>query len=178
MKRERIERLTIDVAAGELNEDAEALLNAYLAEHPQAKQWAEQMLTTYEKTQEAIAEKTSWANTTAGTPFACKKPTGWVKWRSVGRSAAILAVGILIGFAGTRWGTTDETTGIASMEPTRGPVPVKTVSDLKEKYAGTFWGDKMLALLEPRPAQQYKADLHSVSLWDRYRLYKKEKRYE
>jgi len=178
MKRERIERLAIDVAAGELNEDAEALLNAYLAEHPKAKQWAEQMLTTYEKTQEAIAEKTSWANTTAGTPFVGKKPTGWVKWRSVGRWAAVVTFSIIIGFAAGRWGTTDEAMGIALMEPTRGPAPVKTVSDLKEKYAGTFWGDKMLALLEHRPAQQYKADLHSVSLWDRYRLYKKEKRYE
>jgi len=175
MKRERIERLAIDVAAGELNEDAEALFNTYLAEHPQAEQWAEQMLTTYEETQAAISEKTSWANTTAGTPFIDKKATGWAIWRSVGRSAAILAFGILIGFAGTRWGTTDETTGIAPMEPSPGPTPIRTVSDLKEKYAGTFWGDKMLALLEHKAAEQYGADLHNVSLWDRYRLYKKEK---
>jgi len=68
--------------------------------------------------------------------------------------------------------------GIALVEPTGRPTPVRTVSDLKEKYAGTFWGDKMLSLLEHRPEPQYSADLHSVSLWDRYRLYKKENRYE
>jgi hypothetical protein len=178
MKRETIERLAIDVAAGELNEDAEALFNAYLAEHPQAKEWAEQMSTTYENTQEAIAEKTSWANTTAGTTFVGKKLTGWVRWRSVGRWAAVVVLSIVIGFAAGRWGTTDETTEVALSEPEQGLTPVKTASDLKEKYAGTFWGDKMLALLEHKPAQQYKADLHSVSLWDKYRLYKKESRYE
>ena len=178
MKRETIERLAIDVAAGELNEDAEALLNAYLAEHPQARQWAEQMLTTYESTQEAITEKTSWVNTTAGTPFVGKKPMVWARWRSVWRSAAVVIFSILIGFAAGRRGTTGEITRLAVNEPARGPTPVTTVSDLKERYAGTFWGDMMLALLEHRPARQYKADLHSVSLWDKYRLYKKESRYE
>lgn len=175
MKRETIERLAIDVAAGELNEDAEALLNAYLAEHPQAQQWAEQMLTTYENTQEAISEKTSWANTTAGTPFVAKKPAGWVKWRWVGRWAAVVAFSIVIGFAAGRWRTTDEATRIPLTEPARSPTPVKTISDLKEKYAGTFWGDKILALMEHEPAEQYGSDLHNVSLWDRYRLYNKEK---
>ena len=178
MKRETIERLAIDVAAGELNEDAEALLDAYLAEHPQAKQWAEQMLTTYESTQEAIAEKTSWANTTAGPSPAGRKPTGWVKWRSVGRWAAVVVLSIVIGFAAGHWRSTDKTIQVALSEPEQSLTPVKTASDLKEKYAGTFWVDKILALLEHKPAQQYKADLHSVSLWDKYRLYKKESRYE
>ena len=168
----------MDVASGELNEDAEALLNAYLIEHPQAKKWAEQMLFAYEKAQAAFSEETGWVNKTAGTALVGRKATGWVKWRSVGRWAAVVAFSILIGFAGGRWRTAGKTTRIALMEPIRGPTPVRTVSDLKEKYAGTFWGDKMLALLEHRPAQQYQADLHNVSLWDRYRQYMKEKRYE
>jgi len=178
MKREVIERLVIDKVAGELNEDAEALFDAYLSEHLQAKKWAEQMVTTYEETQTAISEKTSWVNTTAQTSFVRKKVTVWLTWRSVARSAAILAFGILIGLVGARWRTTGKTMGIALVEPTGRPTPVRTVSDLKEKYAGTFWGDKMLSLLEHRPEPQYSADLHSVSLWDRYRLYKKENRYE
>lgn len=178
MKRERIERLAIDVAANELNEDAEALFSAYLGEHPKAKKWAEQMLTTFEQTQAAIAEKTSWANMTGGTAFVGRKPAGRVKWRSVGRWAAAVTFGILVGFVGGRWGTTDETTGISLTERAWEPTPVKSISDLKEKYAGTFWGDKILALLEHKPAEQYGADLHNVSLWDRYRLYKKEKHHE
>ena len=44
MEREAIERLAMDSAAGELNQDAEALLRTYLAEHPQANEWAEDML--------------------------------------------------------------------------------------------------------------------------------------
>jgi len=178
MKRERIERLATDAAAGELNEDAEALFNAYLAEHPQAKKWADQILSVYKKTQAAISEKTSRADITAETAFIGSKAIGWVKWPSVGRSAAILAFGILIGFTAAHRGTTGKTREIAPMTPIRGPSPVKTISDLKEKYAGTFWGDKMLVLLEHRPAQQYKADIHDVSLWDRYRQYIKEKSYE
>jgi hypothetical protein len=177
MKRERIERLAIDVAAAELNEDAEALFSAYLGEHPKAKKWAEQMLVAYEGAQAAFSEKTSWVNKTTATALVGRKATGWVKWRSVGRWAAVVMFSILIGFAGGRWRTAGKTTRIAFTEPTRGPTPVRTVSDLKEKYAGTFWGDKMLTLLEHKHAQQYGADLHSVSLWDRYRLYK-EKHHE
>ena len=100
-----------------------------------------------------------------------------MKWRSVARWAAVVILGIIIGFAAGRWGTTGETTRFVE-GATRGAAPVRTISDLKEKYAGTFWGDKMLALLEHKAAEQYGADLHNVSLWDRYRLYKKEKRHE
>jgi len=178
MKRERIERLATDAAAGELNEDVEALFNAYLAEHPQAKKWADQMLSAYKKTQAAISEKTSRANTTAETAFISSKAIGWMKWPSVGRSAAILAFGILIGFTAAHWGATGKTTKIAQMVPTRGPSPVKTVSDLKEKYAGTFWGDKILASLEPGPYPKQTEYKWNREFWPNIKQYIKEKHYE
>ena len=55
---------------------------------------------------------------------------------------------------------------------------VKTISDFKDKYAGTFWGNKVLALVESRPGHRYKADFRDVSFWKTYRQYRKEKRYE
>ena len=57
MRREIIERLAIDSAAGELNEDMEALFRAYLAEHSEAKKWAEDLSDVFEKTEAAIAAK-------------------------------------------------------------------------------------------------------------------------
>ena len=54
MEREIIERLAVDLAAGELNEDVEALFRSYLAEHSEADKWAQDMLQVYEKTETAI----------------------------------------------------------------------------------------------------------------------------
>ena len=54
MKRERIERLAIDCAARELNEDSEVLFKTYLTEHPDANKWALDIWDIYEKTKEAI----------------------------------------------------------------------------------------------------------------------------
>ena len=48
---------------------------------------------------------------------------------------------------------------------------VKTISDLKEEYAGTFWGDKALALMEQRPGRRVKADLGDGGFWRKYRPY-------
>ncbi|MHC4559312.1 MAG: hypothetical protein ACYTFW_16180 [Planctomycetota bacterium] len=178
MNRDTIERLAMDSAAGELNEDVEALFRAYISEHPRANQWAEDMLGIYEKTEAAINTKTK-------TPYAGVegaevkiKHLSQVKWRPVARWAAAVILGTVIGFSAGRWKITDETYRIASPGSGRGLRQVKTVSDLKEKYAGTFWGDKVLALLEYRPGQQYKADLHDIRFWDRYKQYIKEKRYE
>jgi len=178
MKRDAIEKLAIDSAAGELNEDAEALFRTYLTEHPQANKWAEDMMRIYEKTQSAIDAKIKTAD--AGVKGAVFKagPLSKVKWLPVVRWAAVLILGSLIGFKVGRWEITDKTYRIALPESSAAPSQVKTVSDFREKYAGTFWGDKILASLEHRSNQQYKADLHEVRFWDRYRQYIKEKRYE
>ena len=61
MERETIERLAMDLALGELNEDATTLFEAYLAEHTEAKRWAEPMTQTCIRTREAIMQKTQAA---------------------------------------------------------------------------------------------------------------------
>lgn len=178
MKREAIERLAIDSAAGELNEDVEALLRAYLAEHPEAGPAREEMARVYKETEAAIDAKTRGADVSVGMPVIEVNRLPYLNWRSFGRWAAALIVGALIGFAGGRWAITDETSKIAFTKVDRPPTQVKTISDLKEQYEGTFWGDKVLALMEHRPGRRVKADLQDVGFWRKYRPYIKEKRYE
>lgn len=178
MKREIIERLAIDSAAGELNEDAQSLFDAYLAEHPQVGQWAEDIAGVYKETEAAIDAKTSDADEGGVMPAIKMNRLVRPNWRSFGRWAAALIVGALIGFTGGRWQINDKTSRIAFTKPDRPAAQVKTISDLKEEYAGTFWGDKVLALVESRPGQRYKGDLKSVGFWQKYKEYTKEKRYE
>ncbi|MHC4325315.1 MAG: hypothetical protein ACYSUX_13715 [Planctomycetota bacterium] len=176
MEREAIERLAIDSAAGELNEDAEALLRIYLAEHSQANKWAEDVRQIYDKTEAAIKTKTARAG--EGNVISGITPASQVKWLSLARWAALIALGIIIGFTAGRREKIGRTYKIALRESSRDSKQVETVSDLKERYSGTFWGDKMLALLEHKPSQRYKANLRSAGAWDKYRQYIKEKNYE
>jgi len=176
MEREAIERLAMDSAAGELNEDAEALLRTYLAEYPQANKWAEDILQIYYRTEAAIKTKTTRGDVGKITPEIT--PLSQVRWLPVGRWAAVIALGIIIGFTAGRRDQTDSAHRIAFQEPSRNSKQVETVSELRERYAGTFWGDKMLALLEHKPSQRYKANLRSIGSWSKYRQYIKEKNYD
>jgi len=178
MEREAIERLAIDSAAGELNQDAEALFKTYLAGHARAKRWAENVRQIYEKTEAAINIKTT-GDYASGQTRSIKPNQLWqINWPRLARWAAALMFGALIGFSAGRWDRSDKTYRIVLPEPGRARGRIETVSDLKEKYAGTFWGDKMLALLEHRPGRQYEANLQGVRFWDKYKQYIKEKQYE
>lgn len=174
MERERIEKLAIDSAAGELNEDAEALFRSYLTEHPEANEWAADMTGAYEMTEAAIEAKTKGA---AAPPIANRKVSRPVNWCSAARWAAVLAIGLFAGFlAGRRepgGGEHLETVRIAEH-----PKALATAADLKAKYAGTFWGQKVLASLEPRPSVKREDRRKTGDLWDMYRQRIQEKRYE
>lgn len=172
MNREIIERLSIDSAAGELNEDAEIMLRFYLAEHPQAKQWADDVRLVYDLTESAIKTKT--AHSDVGLIIPTIRPVLRVKWLPVARWAAMIVFGIFIGFTAGRWEIPARTQKIAFQESTEFSKPVESVSDLKERYAGTFWGDKMLAMLEHHP----KTNLRNSKSWDTYKQYMKGKNNE
>jgi hypothetical protein len=178
MKREAIERLAVDSAAGELNEDVEALFRAYLSEHPQAGKWAEDIARVYKETDAAIDARTSDADAGDGMQAVKISRLSDMKYRSFGRWAAALIVGALIGFAGGRWLITGKTSSVDLAKLQEPAAQVETISDLREKYAGTFWGDKVLALLESRPGQRYKADFQDIGFWHEYRQHIKEKNYE
>lgn len=174
MNLERIERLAVDSAAGELNEDVEALFRAYLAEHPEANPAGDEMLQVYEETKAAIDAKTRDADAGVGIPAVKARPLLRARWWEFERYAAAVIVAALIGFAGGRWAINGETSEIGFTQFDRAPTRIETVSDLKEQYAGTFWGDKVLALLEQRPGQRHKGDLKRIGFLQRYREYKKE----
>ncbi|NIP24873.1 MAG: hypothetical protein GWN67_11015 [Phycisphaerae bacterium] len=175
MKRETIERLAVDSAAGELNEDILALFEAYLAEHPQAGRWAEDMAGIYKETEAAIDAKTGSADADGDVPAIKVKPVLRARWLVIGRAAAALIVAAVIGFTGGRWTINGEAGRITLMTSGRPAEQVKTVSDLKEEYAGTFWGKKVLALMEHTSSERYKAGFQDTSLWQIYRQYIKEK---
>jgi hypothetical protein len=176
MNRETIERLAIDSAAGELNEDVEALFQSYLAGHQQAKRWAEDVRQVYHETEVAIKAKTAPAG--SRTTVMRIKPVSPVRWMPVARWAAVLVFGAIIGFTAGHWEIPGNTHRMAFQETSHNPKPVETVTGLKEKYVGTFWGDKMLALLEHQPGQKHIADLRDIKSWDMYRQYVKEKHNE
>lgn len=90
MEREAIERLAIDSAAGELNQDAEALFRTYLIGHAEAKQWAEDMRLICEKTEAAINTKTTRCHAGDQTRFIKPNQLLQINWPRLARWAAAL----------------------------------------------------------------------------------------
>lgn len=177
MEREAIERLAIDSAAGELNEDAETLFRAYLAEHSQANRWAEDIRQIFEKTEAAIEAKTAGCSTGDQTRPIKPNRLSQINRPKLVRWAAVVMFAALIGFSAGHWNRSSKTIRVSLPIGGQAPRRIETVSDLKEKYAGTFWGDKALALLEHKPSRQYKAGRGDIRLLDRYKQYIKEKRH-
>jgi hypothetical protein len=89
--------------------------------------------------------------------------------------AAGLIVAAVIGFTGGRWTINGEADRITLITSGRPQEQVKTISDLKEEYAGTFWGKKVLALVEHPSSERYKTGFQDTSFRQIYRQYKKEK---
>ena len=178
MERDAIERLAIDSASGELNDDAETLLREYLAGHAEANRWAEEVQWLCEKTEAAIHAKTKNAGAGLERATAGIEPGPQVRWWLAARWAAVVVFASIIGFTVGRRQKSDTMYGPALPQSASVPRQAKTVSDLKEQYAGTFWGDKMLAVLEHRPGQRLKANQGDGRFWGRYGQYRKEKHHE
>jgi hypothetical protein len=106
MEHQIIERLAMDAALGELNEDAEALLDAYLAEHPDARRWAQHMQTVCARTQEAIDIKTRRKDAPTCIPAAIRPQRIVVPWARLGRWAAVVAISLIAGAVIGRWAGT------------------------------------------------------------------------
>jgi hypothetical protein len=176
MNRETIEKLAIDSAAGELTEDAEVLFQTYLTGNSQAKQWTEDILRVYEETEATIRTKTALMGDQMAVPRVTS--TFRVNWLSVGRWAAAILLFTTIGFTVGRWEKPGQMHKIAVREFAPITKPVETITDLKERYVGTFWGDKMLALLDDTTRRPHRASLRDIRSWDKYRQFIKEKNNE
>jgi anti-sigma factor RsiW len=103
MTHEQIERLAMDRLAGELNTDAEALLEQYLAANPQARPWADEMATVYTQMQAAIATRIDDVESASSAPSLCRTvDLNAGRWSVLGR-AAVVIFAVLIGMGIGRW---------------------------------------------------------------------------
>jgi hypothetical protein len=174
MKREIIERLAIDSAARELNEDTEALFRMYLAEHPESNKWADEMSLIYGETETAVMEKIGgFKGDVKSEPVRIEHTR--FNWWPVLRWAAVVIFAACIGVVVGRWSKLDTIS--------QRPRMVAAISDLTEKRPvfsmknidNSFWRDKAVGMLNVKAHSINGAIIHSQGLWDRYRQYIKEK---
>ena len=178
MERDIIERLAMDSAAGELNEDTEALFREYLAEHSEAKKWAEDLSDVFEKTEAAIVAKIEPADAESNHVAIKIKPISQFKWWLLARWAAVIIFAACIGAAVERWSK--------SSVLIQKPEAVLVSRDSSVKRAGfnledigkSFWRAKAISMLDAKPYREIKSYNQSSNLWNKYRQYIKEKRYE
>jgi hypothetical protein len=177
MKREMIERLAMDRALGELNDDVATLFETYLAEHAEARQWADPMTQTCTRTREAISRKTQ-----PSAQFAQPEPARLfrVDWSALARWAAVIAVaaglGVAIGRRSAPVPTQRHETIVVRTAPREaGPEGWRRV--LSETEQG-FWQTKAIAMLQSQPREVPRSTESGPSLWDRYRQFRKERSHE
>ncbi|MBN2182672.1 MAG: hypothetical protein JW715_12240 [Sedimentisphaerales bacterium] len=174
MEREAIERLAIDSAAGQLNEDMQAIFAEYLAANPQANKWAEDMMEVYKMTETAISSKTKPAvRTDAGV-----KALPIFHWQPIARWAAVVVFSAFIGLAAGRW----------SKQPVvpQGPTQETVASDWTSRtryldpasIGESFWREKVLAMFQAKPTAAVNIKIMNHSLWEKYRQFIKERNYE
>lgn len=169
MERETIERLAIDSAAGQLNEDAEMLLGAYLAEHPEANKWSKEMLADYNMTASVVKAKTKEIATASRMTFA-KKPKilSRVNWQPFAKWAAVVILASMIGIGLGRRSKEREFHANSSYENIKHDLPVKrSIAVVLNDDAG-FWHKKAIAFLEPSKYPKRKPFTKNGNWWDNY----------
>jgi hypothetical protein len=175
MERDTIERLAIDLAAGALNQDAEALFRSSLAAHPEPNRWAQDMLQVYEKTEAAIEAKTTGAYAGVEVTAVSTKTSSPTRWLPVARWAAVVVFAVGVGFAVGRWSVVTETRKPVAAKSTFRAVESQNLLDLKAKYEGTFWADKIISSLEPKPHPKHRGNKWTGTFWSSLKPYMKEK---
>jgi anti-sigma factor RsiW len=179
MEREQIERLAMDSAAGELNEDAQGLFEEYLAGHPEAKKYVEDMLGIYEKTDAAIIAKTQYAvKADLNTANISIGSHSRVFRLPIARWAAVVIFAAFVGMTAGRWSK--------SFVLVEKPGKIAAYRDSAERQQSfglentgdSFWRDKAVAMMTTRPVSIQEDYVTGPGLWERYREFIKEKHYE
>ena len=170
MEREAIEKLAMDSAAGQLNEDTETLLKEYLAEHPEANEWFQDMQEIYANTQFAFNEKT----------FPVKqptenKPTLKFNWFPVFRWAAVIAIAVTIGITAGRWSKSEIPQQKLQQVATSSDTMTKSQGIRLEDIGDGFWREKVMAMMNSSTTKIHKNYITGPSLWEKYNKYKGEK---
>jgi hypothetical protein len=153
MERQAIERLAMDAALGELNDDAAALFEAYLTEHPETRQWAGSMAVICRRTQEAVVAKTRPAALSHLPCATGARQIVRVRLASVGRWAAVVIVSLALGVVagrGLRWPAGTVSRPVASAEMLRSSMREDWQAVLNGRDLG-FWEAKAAAALQRQP---------------------------
>ena len=170
MEREAIERLAMDSAAGQLNEDAETLLQEYLAEHPEANKWFQDMLEVYNQTKVMFDTKTASVKQLKENKLISK-----FNWFPVMRWAAIVIVAVCIGAIAGRWTKPEVPQQELQQVNASSDTITKSQGIRLEDIGEGFWRDKIMAMLNSSPEEIYRSNIDGPSLWEKYNKYKGEK---
>jgi hypothetical protein len=178
MERQVIERLAMDLALGELNEDAATLFDAYLAEHPEARSWAQPMKTICTRTQEAIHAKTRDLGVPACRPAAQVHRSVPVRWVRLSRWAAVVAVSLGVGMGAGRWLESPTLTSprIVALEGGRNTWQKDWYQVSNESGQG-FWESKAAATLRSEPDRSSRRLESPPSLLEMLKQRQKERRH-
>ena len=178
MNAETIERLAIDRAMGELNEDATILLDTYLTEHPEAREWAENMSEICAQLRKTVEKRLKDAAVESPRARASYHQPIRVRLANVGRWAALIAISVGLGIVLGRWSRPQVQTIQYAAIPARSEAVTDVWQRIVSGQEHGFWQDKALALLQAKPDETPSSQDVRTSLWDRYRQFRKERSYE
>lgn len=159
MTNEQIERLAMDLACGEMNEDMRALFAEYVEEHPEYRQSAAGVDELCRRCRVGLK---STADVPASFKLCEKKaPDPFI----LVRRAAIVMVAVLVGLLAGRLGRERVTSQRAEVEL----VQTKAETALASGLQDGFWKEKADALMKPKLwAADTKTQTHET-FWGRYR---------
>ena len=158
----------------QLNEDVQALLSEYVAEHPETENWLLDIQEIYRNTESAIISRIETDSKAVEVRMPC-----FSKWLPIVRWAAVIILAAFIGASVGRW--TKKPVIDIKKEYIRAPVSQtqtnRSVFNIDNLGEG-FWKDKITAMLNPPPAKVQAGSNDSTSLLEKYRQYIREKHYE
>ncbi len=172
MEREIIERLAMDSASGELNEDVETLLQEYLSEHNDVNKWFLEMRDIYNKTQAAFDAKTAFIK-----QHKTDNPSLKFNWFPVMRWAAVIIIAVCIGAAAGRLSKQKAPLQKHNVVATDTSFAKKTTFN-PGNISNDFWRNKITAMVNPSPVKIHIEKSSGSSLLETYKKYIKESNHE
>jgi hypothetical protein len=178
MERETIERLAMDRTLGELDTDTTALLDAYLAEHPEMQPWAEGISRTCERTRDAIVRKVQPNRIGNRVREAHLHRLRAIPWWTLARWAAVVLISLGIG-AGLGRQSTPNVSAPRSAVVQAPAAPARAGWErIIDAPGDGFWETKAVAMLQPKVYERPRPQAGRGGLWERYRQSRKERSYE
>lgn len=157
MTTEQIERLMMDLACGQMNEDTQMLFKAYLDEHPELQSAADDIERLCARCEGAMGAEPS-----VSTPRPPRARPAWP--RSLVRYAALILLAAGLGLMVGR--SRPAPTPPAQAVPAAFDIKIPAASGLTRSR---FWQEKAQALRSPRPWTPSNSSKENETFWHRYR---------